>query len=128
MVVSFLNSTLTKLPFLRAVCSCPVLRSIRTGEDGNVGQVKTGMLAADAPLSLDPMQQRALAQFYSGSNVAHFGQAGSGESEVRRRTLTSAMEKWGKDAVAVPALAGSAALLVGGQTLHSVFGMDTRPL
>lgn len=78
--------------------------------------------------TLDPAQQQALAHFESGSNVAMFGRGGCGKSEVLRRMVLSATARWGKEAVAVAALAGSAALLVGGQTLHSLFGMDPRPI
>jgi len=42
--------------------------------------------------------------------------------------ITAARAKWGAEHVAVGALAGSAALVIGGQTLLSLFGMDTRPL
>lgn len=42
--------------------------------------------------------------------------------------VLSGTSRWGKDTVEVAALAGSAALVIGGQTLHSLFGMDTRPL
>jgi len=35
---------------------------------------------------------------------------------------------WGSERVAVVALSGAAALVIGGQTLHSIFGMDTRPM
>jgi len=42
--------------------------------------------------------------------------------------ITAARAKWGAEHVAVGALAGSAALVIGGQALLSLFGMDTRPL
>lgn len=42
--------------------------------------------------------------------------------------VAAATARWGPDAVAVAALSGSAALAIGGQTLHALFGMDTRPL
>lgn len=83
---------------------------------------------AGTPVTLDPTQQRALDHFQSGLNVALFGRAGSGKSEVLRRMIAAAYSKWSQDEVAVTALAGSAALVLGGQTLHSLFGMDTRPL
>lgn len=66
--------------------------------------------------------------FGLGSNMALLGRAGSGKSAVMRRMIAAAQEKWGPDAVAVAALAGSASSLIGGQTLHSLFGMDTRPM
>lgn len=83
---------------------------------------------AEAPVQLDPAQQAAIDSFESGLNVALLGRAGSGKSEVLRRMIASASAKWSRDEVAVTALSGSAALVVGGQTLHSLFGMDTRPL
>lgn len=78
--------------------------------------------------TLDEAQEKALSLFHSGSNVALFGRAGCGKSEFLRRMVTAATSRWGTDAVAVAALAGSAALVIGGQTLHSLLGMDTRPL
>ncbi|OSX76518.1 hypothetical protein BU14_0188s0036 [Porphyra umbilicalis] len=81
-----------------------------------------------ALLALDPSQSRACALVLSGCNVALFGRAGSGKSEVMRRMISEAQARWGAEHVAVGSLSGSAALVIGGQTLHSLFGMDTRPL
>lgn len=66
--------------------------------------------------------------FRSGANIALFGRAGCGKSEVMRRMVAEATARWGREGVAVSAFSGSAALAVGGLTLHSLFGMDTRPL
>lgn len=84
-------------------------------------------MAAIVP-ELEESQQLALQRFCQGSNLALFGRAGSGKSEVLRRMIAVAHDKWGADAVAVAALSGSASSLIGGQTLHSLFGMDTRPM
>jgi len=78
--------------------------------------------------SLDASQQRALSLFETGANVALLGRAGCGKSSVMRRMVSKATEKHGREAVAVTALSGSAAQILSGQTLHSLFGMDTRPL
>jgi len=82
----------------------------------------------DQPLELDASQQRALSLFESGSNVAVLGRAGCGKSEVTRRMISMAIASHGREAVAVTALSGSAALIVSGQTLHSLFSMNTRPM
>jgi len=78
--------------------------------------------------ALDASQQRALSLFETGGNVALLGRAGCGKSVVMRRMVSKAIEKHGREAVAVTALSGSAAQILSGQTLHSLFGMDTRPL
>lgn len=83
---------------------------------------------AQALVRLDATQQRALNQFQSGLNVALLGRAGSGKSEVMRGMVSSAYAKRSRDEVAVTSLSGSAARVIGGQTLHFLFGMDTRPL
>lgn len=90
--------------------------------------IMSDFVARDEPHTLDAAQEMALSMYHSGSNVALFGRAGCGKSEVLRRIVLAATSRWGKDAVAVTALAGSAALVIGGQTLYSLFGMDTRPL
>jgi len=82
----------------------------------------------DQPLELDASQQRALSLFEAGSNVAVLGRAGCGKSEVTRRMISMAIATHGREAVAVTALSGSAALIVSGQTLHSLFSMNTRPM
>jgi len=79
-------------------------------------------------VTLDASQERAMALFLARSNVALLGRAGCGKSEVMRRMIMAARSKWGNECVAVGALSGSAALVIGGQTLHSLFGMNTRPL
>lgn len=79
-------------------------------------------------LLLDESQQRALQLFHARVNVALLGRAGCGKSVVMRRMIDAAIVRWGHAGVAVGALSASAALVVGGQTLHSIFGMDTRPL
>lgn len=80
------------------------------------------------PVNLDSTQERAYALSLSGTNVALLGRAGCGKSEVMRRAISAARSKWGSKSVAVGALSGAAALVIGGQTLHSLYGMDTRPL
>lgn len=84
--------------------------------------------SVDGSLKLDASQVRALDSFREGASIALLGRAGSGKREVLRRIVADATARWGPDAVAVAALSGSAALAIGGQTLHSLFGMDTRPL
>ena len=78
--------------------------------------------------ALDASQQRALSLFETGANVALLGRAGCGKSVLMRRMVSMAIEKHGREAVTVTALSGSAAQILSGQTLHSLFGMDTRPL
>lgn len=84
--------------------------------------------AAQLPPALDASQERALNLFRAGRSVALLGRAGSGESEVMRRMVKEARERYGDEGVAIGALSGAAALIIGGQTLHSLFGMDIRPL
>jgi len=87
-----------------------------------------GGVQAGAAITLDASQQRAVELFESRSNVALFGRAGCGKSEVLRRMVASAVASYGREAIAITALAGSVAFIIGGQTLHSLFSMDTRPL
>jgi len=77
---------------------------------------------------VDASRERAYAMALSGANGTFVCRAGIGKSEVMRRMITAARAKWGAEHVAVGALAGSAAFLIEGQTLHSLFGIDTRPL
>jgi len=79
-------------------------------------------------VTLDDKQQRALSFFVRGLNVAVLGSAGSGKSVLLRAIIKHAVDRWGANAVAVVAPAGSAAVAVGGQTIHSLFGWDVRPL
>jgi len=83
---------------------------------------------AVTPVALDPCQERAHVLYLSGSNVALLRRAGCGKSEVMRRMVSASRLTWGSERVAVVTLSGAAALVIGGQTLHSLFGMDTRPL
>jgi len=85
-------------------------------------------MEAVTPVTLDPCQERSHALYRSGSNAALLGRAGCGKSEVMRRMVSASRLTWGSERVAVVALSGAAALVIGGQTLHSLFGMDTRPL
>ncbi|OSX79359.1 hypothetical protein BU14_0079s0002 [Porphyra umbilicalis] len=78
---------------------------------------------------LDAAQERAMSMFESGLNVALLGRAGSEKSVVLREMVRRAVGRWGvAGAVAVTALSGSAAVSVGGQTVHSLFGWDVRPM
>lgn len=93
-----------------------------------VGDMAEVAGAAQPPPVLDASQERALSLFRAGRNVALFGRAGSGKSEVMRRMVEEARERYGDEGVAIGALSGAAALIIGGPTLHSHFGMDIRPL
>ncbi|KAK1857387.1 hypothetical protein I4F81_000552 [Pyropia yezoensis] len=61
---------------------------------------------------LDASQERAMELFRSGANIALFGRAGCGKSEVMRRMVAEATARWGREGVAVSAFSGSAALAV----------------
>lgn len=84
--------------------------------------------AAQPPPGLDASQERALSLLRAGRSVALFGRAGSVKSEVMRHMVEEARERYGDEGVAIGALSRAAALIIGGQTLHSLFGMDIRPL
>lgn len=85
-------------------------------------------MVAPKAIILDEAQELALSRFSSGTKVAVFGRAGFGKSEVVRRSVTAGIVRWGQNSVAVAALAAAVVLTIGGQSLHSLFGMDTRPL
>jgi len=104
------------------ICHILVPLVLRTGMDASGG------LQAGAAITLDASQQRAVELFESRSNVPLLGRAGCGKSEVLWRMMDSAVASYGRDAIAITALAGSAAFLIGGQTLQSLFSVGTRPL
>lgn len=79
-------------------------------------------------VTLDNAQEEAMAHFANGLNVAVLGSAGSGKSVLLRAIIARAVERWGAESVAVVAVSGSAAIGIGGQTIHSLFGWDVRPL
>lgn len=71
------------------------------------------------PSDLSPEQQHALALLHSGENIFLTGGAGSGKSYVIREFFRK------EDPQKVPILAstGAAAVLLGGRTFHSFFGL-----
>jgi len=69
-----------------------------------------------------------MTMFDCGRNVAVLGRAGSGKSVLLREMMLRAVRRWGRGAVAITALSGTAAVGVGGRTIHSFFGWDVRPL
>lgn len=73
----------------------------------------------EAKLVLSPCQERALEKLAGNGNVFLTGVAGSGKSFLLRRFLAD------KDPKEYPILAstGAAAILVGGRTFHSFFGL-----
>lgn len=75
--------------------------------------------------TLTKCQQRALNAFKSGRNVFLTGEAGTGKSFVLNRYLESIE---GRQNAIICAPTGIAAINVNGATLHSVFGIPTRPL
>ena len=71
-------------------------------------------------MELSPDQLRALETLQGPGNVFLTGRAGTGKSTVLRRYLEAS---FGQGETAVLASTGAAAVLVGGRTFHSFFGL-----
>ena len=71
--------------------------------------------------SLSPEQVKALESLAAGRSVVITGPAGTGKSHVIRRAIERAKQEGRR--VGVAAMTGSAALLIGGRTLHSLLGI-----
>jgi len=74
----------------------------------------------DPSPSLDASQLQVARYVLGGRNVAAVGAAGCGKSTLLALIVSVARQRWGPDAVVVLAWAGSAAQLVGGQTVASL--------
>lgn len=73
-------------------------------------------------LTLTPCQKNGLLQLQSGGNIFLTGFAGSGKSTLLRAYLSQANADESKE-TATLASTGSAALILGGRTFHSFFGI-----
>ena len=71
------------------------------------------------PLHLDPLQQYALDRALAAANIFLTGGPGTGKSFTLQTIIAELKKKHGGDSVLVTAPTGIAAILVGGQTLHS---------
>lgn len=105
-------------------------------DDASFGQIKIVAAATQPPCVreddseippitreqvLSPEQARALESLASGRTVVITGPAGTGKSHVIRRAIEQAKQRGQR--VGVAAMTGSAALLIGGRTLHSFLGI-----
>lgn len=63
----------------------------------------------------------------SSANVVLLDRAGCRKGGVMRRLRSETIGRWGREKVALSAFSGCAALVVGGQPLHYLLGMDKRP-
>ena len=61
--------------------------------------------------------------FRGGNNIFFAGKSGTGKSYLLRKIVEWAKQKWGEDQVGITSPTGSAAQLIGGQTLHSFMGI-----
>ena len=73
--------------------------------------------------SLNERQQAILEKILQGNNAFITGFAGSGKSYLTRHLHTQLKLKYGAGSVALTAMTGCAALLIGGSTLHSNLGL-----
>ena len=80
----------------------------------------TATTMADTSLRLDPSQVEVARSVFGGRNVAAVGAAGCGKSTLLTLLVRAARLEWGDSSVVVLAWAGSAAQLVGGQTVSSL--------
>ncbi|GLC66126.1 hypothetical protein PLESTF_000387500 [Pleodorina starrii] len=83
------------------------------------------MDSSDVPFLPSPEQQRAIDAVLQGRNLFLTGCAGTGKSATLKELRRTLMKKYGSKAkygrrVAVVAMTGLAAVLVGGTTLHSL--------
>jgi len=74
-------------------------------------------------MAFDPEQARALDLVEEGRNLFITGAAGTGKSHVVRAAIALLWKKYGRDAVAVTAPSGLAAVNINGTTLHSFAGI-----
>jgi ATP-dependent DNA helicase PIF1 len=81
------------------------------------------MLLSLAQLQLSPDQIDALDLLHGRGNVFLTGRAGTGKSSVLRRYLAEVEQSSRPTEIAVLASTGAAAVLVGGRTFHSFFGL-----
>ncbi len=80
---------------------------------------------AQAPLTpLSDEQARVIALCKEGANVFFTGAGGTGKTFLLRHLVESLTRTHGANTVAVVAPTGVAAILCGGQTLHSFAGCD----
>lgn len=87
-------------------------RSIAGGQD----------VVASVEESLDPQQQAVLDSVLNGNNVFFSGMGGTGKTFLLKRIVAALKKVHGTKAVACCAPTGVAAILCGGQTLHSLAG------
>ena len=74
-------------------------------------------------ISLTDEQDNIIEIFRGGNNIFFTGKSGTGKSYVLKKIVVEAKEKWGEDKVGITSPTGSAAQLIGGQTLHSFMGI-----
>lgn len=72
------------------------------------------------PARLDRYQMEVVRSVLGGRNVAAVGAAGCGKSTLLSLVMSVSRRRWGERAVVVLAWAGSAAQLVGGQSVSSL--------
>ncbi len=84
--------------------------------------MKSAVVVAEPTLALETTQQRILDLCLTGRNVFLSGLAGTGKTFLLRHIADTMRAKYGDSRVAVCSPTGISAILLGGQTIHSLAG------